>query len=49
VSLRKRMRSVERRLEGRNQRLKLVEGQAGEIQELYRTGLHLGELYTGHT
>jgi len=30
---------VERGLEGRDQLLKLVEGQAGEIQELHRAGL----------
>ena len=30
---------VERRLEGRDQLLKLVERQAGEIQERYRAGL----------
>jgi hypothetical protein len=30
---------LERGLEGRNQLLKLVEGHAGEIQELYRAGL----------
>jgi hypothetical protein len=39
---------AERRLEGRDQLLKLVERQAGEIQELCRAGLHIGELYTGH-
>jgi hypothetical protein len=32
---------LERRLEGRNQLLKLVEGQAGQIQELRGTGLHI--------
>src|SRR5215813_7681283 len=39
---------VERRLEGGNQLLKLVERQAHEIQELYRAGLQLGEPYTSH-
>jgi len=34
---------VERGLEGRHQLLKLVEGHAGEIQELHRAGLQLGE------
>jgi len=34
---------LERGLEGRDQLLKLVEGHAGEIQELYRAGLQLGE------
>ena len=34
---------VERRLEGWNQVLKLVEGQAGQIQELHGAGLQLGE------
>jgi len=34
---------VERGLEGRDQLLKLVEGQAGEIQELGWTGLQIGE------
>jgi hypothetical protein len=34
---------VERRLEGRDQLLKLVEGHAGEIQELHWAGLQLGE------
>src|SRR5436190_439913 len=35
---------VKRGLKGRNQLLKLVEGQAGQIQELRGTGLHIGEL-----
>jgi hypothetical protein len=39
---------VERRLEGRDEELKLVERQAGEIEELCRAGLHIGELLTGH-
>jgi hypothetical protein len=34
---------LERGLEGWDQLLKLVEGHAGEIQELYRAGLQLGE------
>ena len=40
---------LERRLEGRDEELKLVERQAGEIEELCRAGLHIGELDTGHT
>src|SRR4029453_11674548 len=39
---------VERRLEGRHQLLKLLEGQAREIQELCEARLHVGEPYTGH-
>jgi hypothetical protein len=39
---------VERRLEGRDQLLKLVERQAREIQELYRAGLQRGEPSTSH-
>src|SRR5712691_3651815 len=39
---------VERRLEGRDQLLKLVERQAREIQELHRAGLQLGKPYTSH-
>jgi len=39
---------VERGLEGRDQLLKLVEGQAGEIQELHWAGLQVSEPYTGH-
>jgi hypothetical protein len=39
---------LERDLEGRDQLLKLVESQAGEIQELYWTGLQVSEPYTGH-
>jgi len=39
---------LKRRLKGRDQLLKLVEGQAGEIQELRRARLHIGKLYTGH-
>jgi len=35
---------LERRLEGRDEVLKLLEGHAGEIQELRRTGLKIGEL-----
>jgi hypothetical protein len=34
---------LEHRLEGWDQLLKLVEGHAGEIQELQRAGLQLGE------
>jgi hypothetical protein len=39
---------VERRLEGWDERLKLVEGQAGQIQELQRAVLHVGALYMCH-
>jgi len=39
---------LERALEGRDQLRKLVESQAGEIQELYWTGLQVSEPYTGH-
>jgi hypothetical protein len=39
---------LEGRLEGRHQLLKLVKGQAGEIQELHRAELHIGKPYTGH-
>src|SRR6266849_655534 len=39
---------LERGLEGRDQLLKLVEGHTGEIQELHRAGLQLGEPYTSH-
>src|SRR5215471_20962354 len=39
---------LEGRLEGRKQLLKLVEGQAGEIQELRGAGLHIGKPDTGH-
>ncbi len=39
---------LERLLKGRDQLLKLVEGQAGEIQELHRAGLQIGKPYTGH-
>jgi len=35
-------------LEGRDELLKLGEGQAGEIQELRRAGLQIGKPYTGH-
>jgi hypothetical protein len=35
---------LERGLEGRDEVLKLVHGQAGEIQELCRTRLQVGEL-----
>src|SRR5437868_9173764 len=40
--------ALERRLEGRDQLLKLVKRHACEIQELHRTGLQLGEPYTCH-
>src|SRR5438105_8011437 len=40
--------ALERRLEGRDQLLKLVKRYAREIQELHRTGLQLGEPYTWH-
>jgi hypothetical protein len=40
---------VERGLEGWHQLLKLVKGQAREIQELCGAGLHISEPYTGHT
>src|SRR2546428_5463563 len=40
---------VERRLERRDQLLKLVERQTRQIQKLRGAGLHVGELYTGHT
>ncbi|HSX78367.1 MAG TPA: hypothetical protein VLQ80_07350, partial [Candidatus Saccharimonadia bacterium] len=40
---------LERGLEGRDQRLKFLKGQAREIEELGGAGLHIGELYTGHT
>src|SRR5215510_5335244 len=39
---------LERGLEGQDELLKLVERQTGEIQELHRTGLQLGEPYTCH-
>ena len=40
---------LERRLKRRDEALKLVERHAGEIEKLCRAGLHIGELYTGHT
>src|SRR5262249_40021089 len=40
--------ALERRLEGRDQLLKLVKRQAREMQERHRTGLQLGEPYTCH-
>ena len=40
---------LERGLKGRDEALKLVERQAGEIEELCRAGLHIGEPYIGHT
>jgi len=39
---------LERGLKGRDQLLKLVEGQARQIQELHGARLHVGEPYTGH-
>src|SRR5690242_8540526 len=39
---------LERRLEGRDQDLKLLQGQAGEVQELRRAGLHVSEPYSSH-
>src|SRR5713101_1925990 len=44
---RRHMRLVSR-LKGRDEELKLVERQAGQIQELRGAGLHIGESYTGH-
>jgi hypothetical protein len=35
---------LERRLKGRDEELKLIERETGEIQELRRAGLHVGEL-----
>jgi hypothetical protein len=40
---------LECRLKGRDEELKLVERQAGQIQELRGTGLHIDASYTGHT
>ena len=39
---------LERRLKGRDQLLKFVARQAGQIQELCRAVLHVGELYMCH-
>jgi len=39
---------VKRGLKGRNQPLKLVEGQAGPIQELRGTGLYIEKPSAGH-
>src|SRR5262249_13166105 len=39
---------LKRGLEGRHELLKFVEGQTGEIQELRRAGLQIGELDMGH-
>src|SRR5690349_20986300 len=39
---------LERRLEGRDQDLKLLQGQAGEVQELRGAGLHVSEPYSIH-
>jgi hypothetical protein len=44
----RRQRRLVRGLKRRDQLLKLVEGQTGEIQELGGACLHLGESYTGH-
>ena len=38
-----------RGLKGRDEELKLVQGQAGEIQELCGTSPHIDESYTDHT
>ena len=40
---------LECRLKGRDEELKLVERQAGEIQEFRGAGLQVAEPYTGHT
>jgi hypothetical protein len=40
---------LERGLEGRDQSLKFLKGQAREIEELGGAGLHIGEPYIGHT
>src|SRR5205807_860231 len=39
---------LERHLKGRDEELKLVERQAGEIEELRGARLHIGEPHTGH-
>jgi hypothetical protein len=39
---------LKRRLKGWDQLLKLVEGQAGEIQDFRRARLQIGKPYTGH-
>src|SRR5438128_10358685 len=39
---------LERRLEGRNQDLKLFESEAGQIQELRGARLHIDKPQTGH-
>jgi hypothetical protein len=39
---------LERRLEGRDQGLKLLQGQTGEVQELRGAGLHVSEPYSSH-
>ena len=39
---------LERGLEGRDQELKLLERQAGEIQQLRRAGLQVNVPYTSH-
>jgi hypothetical protein len=43
------MWGLKRGLKGRDQLLKLVEGQAGQIQELRGADLYVGEPYTGHS
>jgi len=43
IHLPRRHTGLKRGLEGRDQLLKLVERQAGEIQELHRAGLQRGE------
>jgi hypothetical protein len=48
IHLPRRHPGVKRGLEGRDQLLKLVERQAGQIQERHRAGLQLGEPYTSH-
>jgi hypothetical protein len=40
---------LERRLKGRNELLKLVEGQAGEIQKFRCTRLHIGKPWSRRT
>src|SRR5215831_4347606 len=39
---------LECRLKGRDELLKLVKRETGQIQELCWASLHVGELYTGH-
>jgi len=40
---------LERGLKGRDELLKLVERQAGQIQKFCGADLHISEPYTGHT